>query len=421
MLARCARGLAAAHEAGLVHCDFKPANVVLDHDGEPKIVDFGLARAGGEIGPADTHESLVDESFTQGGAITGTPRYMAPELWRGDAPSPASDQLAFCVALYELVAGRPPYEPRRFEVAPSRPAKVNGRLWAVLRRGLDPEAQARWGSMREVADRIDAAIEAPRGRLAWVLGGATAAAAVIGLASISRDEPEVRDEAAASAAASEVSPCPVGADLLGPERTWTGDEPSAIARDASELRLVSGAAPARAFVSAHLTGPPMSYRDRALELEVVAAPTRGEAHELIFGLKDEADVFMAGILVMGGRWAFPLAPGLRELSIEIGPRDRFFRIQVQTTPGQPETVTFETSQDRRAWRPIARTLARVAPGRPFVTMGSQSDMAVGDAAVVRALSCRDLEPVAEIPYDRDLARARVTGAEPTTQDPAPVR
>ena len=86
---------------------------------------------------------------------------------------------------------------------------------------------------------------------------------------------------------------------------------------------------------------------------------------------------------------------------------------MQTNPGQPETITFETSQDPRAWRPVARTLARVPAARPMITIGSHEPRATTDAAVVRAMTCSVLQPVAEIPYERDLSRPRNTDAPAT--------
>jgi predicted Ser/Thr protein kinase len=415
MMIRCARGLSAAHDAGLVHRDFKPSNVVLGDDGEPKIIDFGLARAGAALDAGTTDAALVDAALTQDGALAGTPRYMAPELWHGDPPSARSDQFALCVALYELVASRPPYEPRRFEIAPRRPAGIDRRVWAALLRGLDPDPRARWGSMRELADALESAIAPRSPRMVAGLGLATAVglgALAWRLADPRADAPSSPATLTADAADDPVAPapCPLGVDLLATEVAWTSDEPSALTREPTGLRLTTDATPAGRFVGARTSGAPMSFHDRALEFEVVAAPSRGEPHELIVGLQDEAGVFVAGILVMGGRWVFPLAPGLRELGIDVGPRDRFYRLQVQSTPGKPETITFETSQDRRQWRPFARTLGRVPAARPMITIGSHEPHATADAAVVRAMRCSVLQPVAEIPYERDLSQPRSTDA-----------
>ena len=94
-----ARGLAAAHAAGLIHRDIKPANILLEDGAVPrvKLTDFGLART------AD------DASITQSGLIAGTPLYMAPEQARGQALDQRADLFSLGSVLYVMCSGRPPF------------------------------------------------------------------------------------------------------------------------------------------------------------------------------------------------------------------------------------------------------------------------------------------------------------------------
>ena len=93
-----ADGLDAAHERGIVHRDLKPANIKITPDGVVKILDFGLAKAGGDA-PDLT-------GVTMPGGIVGTPAYMSPEQARGQTADKRADIWAFGCVLYELLTGR---------------------------------------------------------------------------------------------------------------------------------------------------------------------------------------------------------------------------------------------------------------------------------------------------------------------------
>ena len=101
LVATLALAMHAAHRAGIVHRDLKPSNVLFDHDGTPKITDFGLAK-----------RLEVEDGHTQTGQIMGTPSYMAPEQAQGDVRQigPPADIYALGALLYEMLTGRPPFK-----------------------------------------------------------------------------------------------------------------------------------------------------------------------------------------------------------------------------------------------------------------------------------------------------------------------
>ncbi|MBA3501458.1 MAG: serine/threonine protein kinase, partial [Deltaproteobacteria bacterium] len=166
------RGLAAAHGAGMVHRDFKPHNVLRSKGGRVVVTDFGLARDAADpltatlpvpptSGPPPTDSALSD--LTVPGSLVGTPAYMAPEQWSGGRLTPATDQFAFCVALWEALSGERPYrgitlEALREEVTAGPDkldmSKLPRRFRALLRRGLAPAPAARWPSMDALLARL---------------------------------------------------------------------------------------------------------------------------------------------------------------------------------------------------------------------------------------------------------------------------
>jgi len=155
------QGLVAAHEAGLVHRDFKPANVLRGSDGRVRVVDFGLAAPArgdeGEATLASEDGHALDIRMTATGAAVGTPIYMSPEAFSGGTIDARSDQWSFCVSLYEALFGELPFEgadPRELAEAIARGdprppigPTVPGRLRDLVLRGLTADPQARWPSM----------------------------------------------------------------------------------------------------------------------------------------------------------------------------------------------------------------------------------------------------------------------------------
>jgi hypothetical protein len=192
--AHAGRGLAAAHDAGLVHRDFKPANVLRSTAGKLVVTDFGLSRAAGAVDAVDAAGSVSSQSGpstkTATGAVLGTPAYMAPEQWTGGALGPAADQFAFCVALSEALAGHRPFGGETFEeikasvlAGPGDDHAIPRPVRAIIRRGLAPDPAARWPSMTALLTALDRALARRRRLLGLAAAIAVGAAGTIGVLS----------------------------------------------------------------------------------------------------------------------------------------------------------------------------------------------------------------------------------------------
>ena len=246
------RGLAAAHDKGIVHRDFKPDNVLVGKDGRPRVVDFGLARP---ISTAMASSASLDDTSTQDGEdesesgsapatasrdtrIAGTPAYMAPEQYEGRNIGAHSDQFGFCVALYEALLGERPFqgkgpaalaasviEGRRAPVP--RNHSVPPGILAVVSRGLSTDRTARHRSMHHLIGELSRARDARRRRVmlgAGALGLSLSVAGTYAVATTTAPDPP--------------DPCEAAADPL--HEVWNDERREAIAETMAKRSAWAG-------------------------------------------------------------------------------------------------------------------------------------------------------------------------------------
>ena len=202
-------GLAAAHQKGLVHRDFKPSNAIIDEAGRVRVLDFGLARveedlstgdgkprprSGADLPGTPAKRALSGERLTQTGMVVGTPAYMSLEQLRGEPVGARSDQFSFCVALFEAVYGERPFAGRELGpleaqisagtiVSSPTNADAPAGLRSLLLRGLAADPQQRWPSMGALLQQLRR-LSTPRPWGRWMLlGGLGAGMLALGVGS----------------------------------------------------------------------------------------------------------------------------------------------------------------------------------------------------------------------------------------------
>jgi serine/threonine-protein kinase len=170
-----ARALQYAHERGVVHRDVKPENVLLARDGSVLVADFGIARAIQRVDASGAAQPAAEPTaLTHTGMSLGTPAYMSPEQWRGEADvGPACDQYALGLMAWELLAGRHPRSEASGDIAQWRPGALGPFVWpdgrpdaavdAVLRRAGHDDASERYPSVQAFAAALATVLaDAPR-------------------------------------------------------------------------------------------------------------------------------------------------------------------------------------------------------------------------------------------------------------------
>lgn len=163
LLSQVGEALGAAHRAGIIHRDVKPANLIVTPQQQVKVTDFGIARAADGVG------------ITRTGAVMGTPQYLSPEQAEGKPATSASDVYALGVVAFECLAGRRPFDAESpvatalahiREPVPELPASVPRDLAAVVRRALSKNPAERYPDGAAFAaalrDPATAAVGTPR-------------------------------------------------------------------------------------------------------------------------------------------------------------------------------------------------------------------------------------------------------------------
>ncbi len=179
LLCQVGAALQAAHAAGIVHRDVKPANVLVDRDGRARITDFGVARVAGDETDEAAQPALKGPigDDTASGRIVGTVGFIAPETMYGALATPAADQFALAVTAWQVLTGVLPFlqtiDPRCAEkmgadaLEPREASRVPRRVRKALRRALRGDPARRFPTLRAFCEAL--APPPPASRSRWAI------------------------------------------------------------------------------------------------------------------------------------------------------------------------------------------------------------------------------------------------------------
>jgi serine/threonine protein kinase len=395
------KGLAYAHERGFVHCDFKPANVILTESGGVKVIDFGIARVF-QKAEEDSDVTVFDPGSL--GALT--PAYASPEMLENREPDPRDDIYALGCITYELLTGRHPFnrlsatQARDAGMRPQRPPNLNHQQWRALRCALAFNRDARTPSVNRYLAEIG--YRNPLMRPA-VLGGAAAGVALLGLIAVillrGRSAPEPpaptrQVEPQVSVQAPREPPAPPPAtrvpEVVAPapapaQPTPVAPPPPTLASVASALGAVpcSALAPAVRERTVRVEGYlPRSYGQARLRSLLTALPGVS-AVELAL---QEVDDNKCGVLgVLGRYWvAHRLAGG--GAGIRLHPKGGNQLVEGDTLMVDVTTPNFESYVTVDYFvldgsvvhlLPNLRARENLAPARYTATVGSLGNWVIG--------------------------------------------